>query len=650
MINSKKVKRFGAKLLSAVLVAGLLGGILPEFGKEETGKVEAAEPWVAQRYRPSTVRKVVNTFAEMQTIIKPENRNKEIGTKERPFVILEVVNFVDNAHIGYTIGGCEPTAVEDMFGLKEDVFFSNLNSNGKCVSGTKISTDVYFFEDEKEGNSTWYESFGNPPKHSDTNPITVNGYYEVVEAGQGQFVKEKDAVTHLWTLKKDSHGNIVWHTVNEFLNSRDEFSGIVYDGDVTNIGDTALTSIGSRLYTTRTTDASNVAYNMKDKYFYVENNEVFLHSVMELTPEEASNYSVVVKSATIKELNTNPEWVDYADFIYFSNIAQKAINHNAVWGKYNRLGVPATSDADRNAKPNILHNDLDWTVCQKIIDKITAETNYAALVWDKTIYNNDDVLTQKSVRYNLRDTNLNKTSYSSESFTGSINNIKKLALCTVNINPNLMNTVFKDIELEEVTLTRNGSNVIYKTPVLKHLLEYDASGNVTPESKDVAKYWGEYTFMLLKDGEKRSDLDYDWSNPQKFIDRYTGTDCIVKSDTAPFAPSSVNNRVYTFNGNTNFIMGFTTDAIGASDELFPEFSQYMKDHYPGDNRTAANANPVDAVRYILGLHDKGKTKFDGTINVLDIEPSVDLNSGHKPIWTLKESSIYFMLPSFSGDV
>lgn len=144
------------------------------------------------------------------------------------------------------------------------------------------------------------------------------GYYERVKDGEGTFVqkivKGEDGNESLSFVRQD-HGNIIWHTVNDFEKS--DYKDQTFDEKT----DRELTNEGDRIYTKRksTGDKSKDNINVTENYYLYKNNDYFLKdSIGCKTQEEADNYSVIIKTITPEELNARPEWADYADLYVIS--------------------------------------------------------------------------------------------------------------------------------------------------------------------------------------------------------------------------------------------------------------------------------------------------------------------------------------------
>lgn len=658
MKSMKKLKSTGAKLLSAVLVAGLLGGILPSgFGQENT-TVQAAAP---KHYSADAYRKVVQNINELPHYVDKADytnaagvfdedaynidfqlsisRNK--GKTNRPFTILEIVDFDEQAEIGFLVGGCEPVDVERMFG--------DGTAQTSVPSGTldivAAPADTYFFADEEEGKA---ENYKNGISWGGLSPITVDadnnpvlhakGYYEYVGGSASPFEVVGGKIVKSATNK----GYIEWHTVNSFLLTRDEFSTVEFkdtlestdifritrqatsDGDKLAEDDVKK---GRRVYTYRDSDADNVVYNVGSLYKIIQNTELFLKAVMELSDEDASQYCVAVKTITTEKLNQNPEWVNYADLIYISSkgLSDNFSGRKKLWNNYRRLqNLPECNKSEDEIKVFFKNHDLNWSVVEKIVTKIAATENYAALVLDKSAYNKDYNPSSGNVSVTLYDTNLQKLSTKFTAKPGTDNNIRKLAYIALCYNPNLFVKYFMPYVTTEIDTVTNRE-----------------ISKLTMQEGDAQRYWNPMTCLLVPEGEYRIPDENYFTNKSY----WDNSECLGQNDYGAFGASSVNRRVYTFPENTSMVSSFITMKIGVDSSYFKSFNEYME----GRGSKSEDASPADALRYVLGIQNANPS-FGGTLNVLDIEPSVAIDTNHDPIWTLNESTIRFLLPNFTGDI
>lgn len=63
----------------------------------------------------------------------------KLGTRENPFLILEIVPYEEYAEFGYQISGCEPVNVEDMRYGNADI------NTVKTITGAKCEMETAYF-------------------------------------------------------------------------------------------------------------------------------------------------------------------------------------------------------------------------------------------------------------------------------------------------------------------------------------------------------------------------------------------------------------------------------------------------------------------------------------------------------------------------
>ena len=402
------VKRILCVLLAAIMV-------LSNMYVQNGSQVYASTPDTqTTTFGGTVIRGVVDEISDLPHGGE-DNNNIEAarGTVRHPFVVLEIVGYKEQAEIGYLIGGCEPIRVEELFGTSvlRATGGNSVSGLGTALVENTARGDIYFFADENEGDIAYYDTMSSEEyaerQVPDTETKVVKGYWEKVDVSginNGLFETEADerlgthkmvadAETRIVSMEADEvDGDFVWHTINEIEieNNRREYGSI----DFNNVLDISKTySVGDRIYTTRST-SNGVLYDMGGAYVYYNNNEIFLRESLGLTEKEAVGYSVVVKTITTEELNSTPEWVDYADLIYINPVSKNAniakFAKTQVGTKYiNRLGMTSEDfTADADYKPNVFeYNDLDFSVVRRIFYKVSAEENFAALLMDSDLYN-----------------------------------------------------------------------------------------------------------------------------------------------------------------------------------------------------------------------------------------------------------------------
>ena len=630
--------------------------------------------------------------------------NTEKGTPEHPFTIVELTPYYEMGSFGYLIDGCEPVDFDRLAGNQKMYSYQNLKDLFEIKPNT---SDMYFFTDEMEGKQEFYVDNNGQKNINDTtwasykaaDNIKLMGYYEVVEEGQGAFRLTNTENDKGWweilpadNASTNKKGTLNWHTVNDSLAEKWEAQGLtcftkgenslehpyyslsyLYANGGPNVvismlNKLDLTRIGARYFTSRTTDAENPAVKIPSgNYFEYVSKDSFVRNTIGLDAAGAGNYSVWIKNITPVEFNENPQWADIADLVIVERYCQdtsmvdlyKLKDASGVY--YNRLNrAPARSgNVDQN---NSFYNgnydnqdysgyngkpkDISWTVAEKILKRVASAKNYCGLVFDYTFRNglasnnsvtfyNYDLVTNER----LKDSNGNWDTVSgvpSYQF-----NIGKLWLACVSCKPNLVQRFF--IDSGKIVGVDRGDNY--------NVGEFSADSNRSNYEKE---YWSSYSFYFgssvygnLAMREVDSNTNY-WEDYNGFLN---STQDVVY----------VQGHTYTFNGNQALFQTFLSGGVGARTDRFDDFNEYLhtnaktrqiwERNHPGESYASVNSQNVEtwaALRYILDLDRDGDTQV-GDITVLDIEPSVALGAGSKPVWTFDETQVALLVPSIAAD-
>lgn len=528
-----------------------------------------------------------------------------LGTTENPFVILEIVPYEEYAEFGYQISGCEPVNVEQM---QYGNGYLNTISSG-MGSGSVTQRIAYFFLDEIDTRYAQnYSSAGEINEKS----AAYQGYYEKVEENQGFFVQGADG-----TIQKAGagKGNIIWHTVNEFEKQEnpDQYGNQKFEDDTTHL----LSSVGERIYTTRISTEADPVQKTQPYYEY-KSYDHFLRTSLNLQTDDAvASYSVIIKTITPEELNSQPEWVDDADLFVVSPKSHVG-NASEIWKKFNRLNKTSNTTSyqegfgytDEKQKDK---RDITWNVALKMYKKINAEVNYAAIVMDTQSYTDETLTGGKKVTTDILNWNLKPSGETESTYMGYNINMYKLAVMLLSMDSDLF---------EKLYLSGD-------QPLIQ-------DGRCLAQTGDAQEYWTMFTFLpTTVSGEK---VNWDWYHYWTSADKWEnyGTAGNITTDGNR---NYVNHRLFTFNSDNSITQGFGSDCIntGAAGYKFTSFKEFM-----GDKTVAS---PADAVRYILGERSPSEyIKKD--LNILDIEPCYDSKNGYE----LTESYIRLMIPKLRGEI
>lgn len=661
--------KIGKRILSAALAAGMVLAMLPA---ASLGHAAQAEPYRAklQNYTSNgkaVVRGVLDEITELPHYGKENWKTLPVGTASRPFTVLEVVPYEEFSEFGYLIGGCEPLDISRLQGDGEAINY--VNAFQASEQRQVVDADLFFFTDEQEGKRDYYPGVSESDWQSmcfqDASMGlryhgTVRGFYEVVPMGQGAFKIETDLSGKKEIVKvgdfpsEKAQANIVWHSLHSNVNGHGDITAEL--GFSQTLANTDFEEVGDRLYTTRISTDDDYVINARYRYYSYVNKEVFLRDTVGLSKEGADAYSAVVKVITPADLNQNLEWIEYADLIYLSPKDHGGEKYDK-WTMYNHLGHTASATHDKMT--GFVNNDLSYNAVMKILDKNTAESNYAALLIDNSIY--DSLIneqTKKGADFQAYDLNLDplqvrrngKLENHTYHYDGVNNNIYKLLIMVIGQNPNIVQQIYR-----EYLYVASGKE---NDPSAKIKLKL--------QSGDAETYWCDYVFQAV-DKELFGEYNEEkggYKNVYEYLTDSDNADFLWRSyNYSPNFHTSrayVQNRAYTFNGDTSIAQQFRNGQTGAKMPPYYDFNDYvqtdeetiriwLENGHTGD-MTSETAPPSAALRYILGLGNVPNPSYGGKLRVLDVEPAIGLKSDYTPDWKIRPSYIRMLVPNFTGTV
>lgn len=562
---------------------------------------------------PEVTRGVIDQLEQIpetkRTMYDNDASTYKKGTKENPFFILEIVPYEEYGVFGYQIGGCEPLDVERMCSQNHN-YMNTISSFNTC--SVESQGEAYFFQEELERMGV-----SLPSKANTWGKVQHQGYYELVDNGKGDFKQNEDG-----TIVKEKGGNIIWHTIASLEMEYEYSTQNFQDKDETK---KILQKKGERIYTIRERSDSDPVYSLYD-YKYYHNNENFLIKSMCLSEKEAKEYSVIIKTITPKELNANPNWAKYADLYVVTPVTSIGgyggypsltgwEGYKKVWAENNWYGHTAKSENSNGSFENTdddKDKDITWDVVKIMYEKVTAQENYAAIMMSADTY--DGVKDEKTVTAQILDWNLNSIGEYSD--TACNNNMYKLAVMLLSMNPDLFKKLYWNT----------------------HLI--DDTGKFLKQTGEAQEYWTLFTFLPCEDTWKNKSNWYEyWTKPDKWEDYQMGGNINANH-------SYTNNRVFICGEGGDNLRNYLVHGVSTSikkdgtDEVIREYTDFKK--YVND---ADSATPAEAVGFILGIKNSND-KIKGDLNILDIEPCFDIENGY----TLTENYIYLMMPNFDGNV
>lgn len=579
------------KIASAVCVLGIVALCLGVVGYQNKLKADENLPVMTR----GVVDKINQIPESKRDMYDADKSTYALGTKENPFFILELVPYDEYGSFGYNIGGCEPTDVQKMRGTGK---IDTLGSMNMCDE--KRMDKTYFFEDAQELKTTEFE---HPPVKEDI-VQSFDGYYELVEAGEGAFRQNEDG-----TIVKADGGNIIWHTIYDLEKQKDYPTQIFQRKDEPK---KILTNVGERIYTVRESSPDDPVYSVEG-YYYYKNNENFLKHSLKLSDEAAAKYSVIIKTITPKELNANPSWAKYADlYIVSASCADNEFKN--MWKKYNRYHHTSAVTDYKNGFENTdsdKERDISWEVAKEMYDKITADTNYAAIMMTAESYK---ITKWTKVMLSLFDWNL-RPSGDTFSYDASNNNMYKLTVMLLSMKQELFKKLYLDKD----------------NPLISN------DGKFLLQTGDAQEYWNMFTFLPTNARTTDPEVNYNWYGYFTSMDKWNDYQMAGNIEENR---RYINNHIYIGGDGGDILRNYLQDGLNLTDKTktkYTDFQEFM------DN--ADKATPADAVRYVLGMKNN-TNKIEGDLNILDIEPCYDSKNGY----SLTKNYIYIMLPNFDGKV
>ena len=588
------------KIASAACMLGIVALCLGVVGYQNKLKADENLPVVTR----GVVDKINQIPESKRDMYDADQSTYDLGTKENPFLILEIVPYEEYGSFGYNIAGCEPTDIEKMRGTGWMGTISSMN-----MSDCKQQNPTYFFADEPELTNT---KFDDEPKIDAGDTIAHEGYYELVGEGNGSFRQKEDG-----TIEKSEGGNLIWHTIGSIEKEKDYPSQTFQEE---NAPKQILTQVGERIYTYRKSSSSDPVYKTS-VYYYYKNTENFLKQALRLSDKEAADYSVIIKTITPKELNAEgSNWENYAD-LYIVSPTVADDNFKTMWKKYNRYGHRSETTNYISSFENVngaTDRDISWKVVENMYRKVTAKTNYAGMMMTANTYGASLTdATKKSIKMDVLDWNLNKNGSKYDTI-GYNNNMYKLAIMLLSMKSDLFKKLYMD---EEHPYIQNGKFVL--------------------QEGDAQEYWSLYTFLPV--GISAQEAGYNWYQYWTSDDKW---DDYQMPGNIEANRRFINEHMYIGGEGGDILRNFTNDNLdlNSTNTKYTDFQEYMT---PQGQPNAEKAKPADAIRYILDKEgNSGADKIKGDLEVLDIEPCYDSKNGY----SLTKNYIYMMMPDLEGKV
>ena len=656
----------GKKVLLGVLVCAVVFGVYAGLHRynSKAGDDTATGPKIT---RDGTKRGCLNSISD----IKGKDTSKTLGSPENPFVILEIVPWTGRSMIGYQIKGCEPFDFEkytvDMKKKGQDCY-------GFFNSYADVRTCDYSFEDEECPESWRTDDPGKDGKWKKIDSeTTLWGYYEKLDPNDAALTDDK-------YLKEHNNGELTRFEITKYekvagtnnyepvfekkskipkdKQTGEDFIWVTYGGYNGVISDYVKENkyadtedgkvryfnrstkkyeeketyiLGDRFYTSRTDKGYyQNGSNFREKKWVYRNN--FLRESLGVkSRKDVENYCVFVKTIEPKELNANPEWIDYANLMYM-HIDENMTDARRMWKEnpdYRLAKQPADAlKTDEyilfGRKPGDDYwqdkqNDITWEVALKIFKKINGIGEYegeyenkdggnlyAPLIMDPLLFRN-----REQYNYTLKnDICTKKINYSTMKCegdkahdTGYKNNVYKLMLMNLYMNPSNFYTLF---------CTDNENNENKPVIQTKHYSDTNTDEGICSiqDSDDAKLYWNFFTFA-----------PYDLEIEEKFDDN-------IKNGSDSKLSEGLFDGTYIFNSNNQMNAQIRYKMSGL-DEVLGWFNN-LDNIESGLTTPKDGVSSLDVIYYLLHNHKGGSSRDnvrrENKFTVLDIEPCNDYST------------------------
>ena len=581
---------------------------------------------------------VINDISQLS-----KEPSAKTGTKENPFLVLEMVPYQGYAEIGYMIEGCEPIDFSD----SRQNLYNNQFSIGNVV--TAVFVDEYERESSVYSDDYWHLQADETR--------TATGYYEKVSPGEGNFVyngtnqEDTSGLLASGTVYRpvfekvaQGAGDFIWVSAGDANYDMQQYQQRE-NKYATSATEVIAYEPGDREYTTRTDTGIYSMSNQEGwegQRRYVHFN-MFLRTALQIrTRSEIADYHILVKTVEPSELNEHPEWLDYADLVY--------MHEDASVGAVRDYWQDSSNDAKKRITKASTHtwgdsfsasNDYSWEVVRKLFLKVNALEEYdgegqypfAPLMFDAGILNSRNSLFSGSLQ-NVDSRPLDYTTLEAGSVvkadSASNSNLYKFLI---------MNFLMKQENFYQYffcnkRLTTN--DVVIQTVEENGVQKGICSSQLDGTTQD---YWNQYTFLPVPDKNYQSE----WSD--ELIELYE-----IQRDGNAFLNYSgnvaLNGGTFMYNSDNMFSQFFDSTNIQYSDAVKDAFEWY-KNEYGEDY---SSISPVEMIHYLLNYKKSGdgengrRTKNKSSLKVLEIEPC---NS-----FTLTETYLLAYLPAskYEGSV
>lgn len=591
------------------------------------------------------------TMAEGGNAVKPveipkKDRSKEIGTKENPFLLLEIVPNKAMATVSYLFAGCEPVDMEKVgYSREGNYLLTTVGITPGLIKSEKVTE--YVFEEEWPADKI-------KPKETDDNLIgewistkgedyAEYGYYEYAGEGKGEFSLKEDLLVYAGKNQGDIRVNDkAFSYVGNGMGSYQwvKTASYAYVGETNGNYNRVETKEGVVEF--QEVGEGNGKYQKKmfldgeeentegrfwmlrtDKQYYrmhhyeYTNPDYLLENAFGRTAKDGFvSKAVVITPDQLQRENLR--LIDEADMIAISawddgdGILPGA--KTKLWELFNKEGASLT-DAEKSQRTfidrkdkegnDVKGNDLSWEATLKIVNRMASATPAGIMLDQKHTYENST-----SGAYNVGKLYIMLMQYGAKRF-----------------KERYMDDSILDADGQPRFRSATGGALGVKTGYYDNPhLTYDSDPQKALEQKTT---WDQYTFTTGTDQQNKLLMD------------------------CPYLPSGRNNAkdtIITYNGDMKSFWNMRAeeieefpkdpnnpDYLGSNSEMFDYFTK------EGERPTKLTFN--DGYAFILRGLKAGQTEYKKKLRILELQPCAEFIYGSED-WKLYYSQLF---PWFTGD-
>ena len=547
-------------------------------------------------------------------LIPVRNPDSPLGTKDNPFVLLEIVPYEGFAEIGYLIGGQEPVNLER---VRYSTFGGTIGSTNAITSvGSNVGTFFPSVDMLEVAKPTHYTK-------------DQYGYYEKVKDGKRNY-KQVD-------ISYGIDGKVISAKYQVVEEGTGEYDWVGFENGIS--------------HTEITNHSADKVYTIKQSELYqahvytYTNKNIFLKQCLGLNEDQIADYQIKVITVTATQINNNLSLIDRADLIYITDKSHNGDGFIHMWNSpdYRRKDLFSYSEVlpnDTNYREIRFQSkgrDFSWEAVERILKKkigldLPQGEHACPIIYDTSSLTSNIETEAVTIEKKMKD---GTKTYKVAGVQGSSNNAYKLGLMLRQMDTyDLYKMYFEknssDKKIITTAIRDDGMTTgKFNDLVIPSDAQKDKQGNDYPSIYWAADTLYPYHLVNYDDNVEHlkkdlAELGYRWND-------FGGTNTQVEDNT------------YIFNADNSLGMSFTSASVGYGPHTAEAFD-YFYPTLTTEQKQSKTLTPAQVVKFLLIRSTFGRD-FDRDISILEIEPCADFKTQLQ--W---ENYIYGLLPGFTHKV